>query len=561
MRIKISIVTTLLLSLFLQQTAWAATQVQASVSDNSIFLGDLFVLTIVLNDTGSEYQLNSKPLEQDFKVSRPSKSSSSTYINGKSQYQTQWQLTLQAKRIGELTIPALHIGSLTTEAIKISVKKPSTEATQTEDNLIFMENSLNKESAYLEQPLIFTSKIYIAQNSTDLELIAPDLADAAVTVYGEDKKDQTIRNGIRYETITRQFQINATKAGTFTINSPLLTGNVRKRVQIDAWQSRVISEPINIRGDSLQVTIKEKPADYQGKWLVSEDVRLFEKTPLTQQSYQVGEPITRSITLQIASIDKEKLPNIPFNYPKDLRFYPDQDELQEGQANGLHYAQRTIRHAIIADHPGELTLPEIKLPWWNSETDKQEFAVIPAQTLTILPAEKQTAEIPVNEIATPATDKEQMPTTVIVDNKALIIWQVICAVLLLALIMLTFYHLHYRRSQSVNKNKKPVQTSNKNYLNLQEALNKQQAPLAYQALLNYAQSEFPTLKSLSQLATRMNLDTQDKAELAAEIKILEKACADPAINWGSAQLSRLIEKHSRQKDTRISEDIMNLNPS
>ena len=563
MRIKLSIVTALFLSLFLHQVVWAATQLQASVSDNSIYLGDLFVLTITIDDNDSDLQLDTRPLEKEFNVYRPSQNRSSSYINGKASHQTQWQITLQAKQIGELTIPALQVGSLTTEAIKITVKKPSAQATETADHLIFMENSLNKSSAYLEQPLIFTSKIYIAQNqsSRELELIAPDLADATVTVYGEDKNGQTIRNGIRYKTITRQFEINAAKAGSFTISSPLLAGNLRKRVKVDEWRERIISEPINIRGDSLQVTIKEKPADYQGKWLVSEDVRLFEKTPLTQQSYQVGEPITRSITLQIASIDKEKLPNISFNYPKDLRFYPDQDELQEGQANGLHYAQRTIRHAIIADQPGELTLPEIKLPWWNSEIDKQEFAVIPAQTLTILAAEKQTAEIPVNEIATPATDKEQMPTTVIVDNKALIIWQVICAVLLLALIMLTFYHLHYRRSQSVNKNKKPVQTSNKNYLNLQEALNKQQAPLAYQALLNYAQSEFPTLKSLSQLATRMNLDTQDKAELAAEIKILEKACADPAINWGSAQLSRLIEKHSRQKDTRISEDIMNLNPS
>ena len=565
MRIKFSIITALFLSLFLQQSVWATPQIQTTVSDNSVFLGDLFVLTITINDNDSDFQLDTKPLEKEFNVSRPSQSRRSSYINGKASHQTQWQITLQAKQIGELSIPALKVGKLTTEAIKITVKKPSAQATQTQDNLIFMENSLNRNSVYLEQPLIFTSKIYIAQNqsSSELELIAPDLADATVTIYGEDKNGQTIRNGIRYKTITRQFQINANKASTFTIKSPLLAGNLRKRVKVDEWRERVISEPINIRGDSLQVTIKAKPADYQGEWLVSEDVRLFEKTPFTQQSYHVGEPITRSITLQIASINKEKLPNIPFNYPKDLRFYPDQDELQEGQANGLHYGQRTVRHAIIADQPGTLTLPEIKLAWWNSETDKQEFAVLPAQTLTILAAETQPAEIPVNETTTPVTDKEQTASKILVDNQALIIWQIVCGVLLLALIMLIFYHLYYRHSQSVNKNKnkKTVQPLNQAYLNLLEALSKQQASLAYQPLLHYAQNEFPALKSLSQLPEQMNLDTQEKTKLAAEIKALEHACADQSTTWSSTQLCKLIKKHYQQKDPCISEDIMNLNPS
>ncbi|MCW8995596.1 MAG: BatD family protein, partial [Psychromonas sp.] len=203
MRIKLSMVTALFLSLLFQQTVWAAPQIQTTVSDNAVFLGDLFTLTITINDSDSSFQLDSKPLKKDFNVFRPSQSRSSTYINGKSSEQTQWQITLQAKRIGELTIPALQIGNLTSDAIKIAVKKPSPQATKTADNMIFMENSLNKNSVYLEQPLIFSSKIYIAQSSNDLDLRAPDLAGATVTVYGEDKNGETIRNGIRYKTITR----------------------------------------------------------------------------------------------------------------------------------------------------------------------------------------------------------------------------------------------------------------------------------------------------------------------------------------------------------------------
>jgi surface antigen len=59
----------------------------------------------------------------------------------------------------------------------------------------------------------------------------------------------------------------------------------------------------------------------------------------------------------------------------------------------------------------------------------------------------------------------------------------------------------------------------------------------------------------------MNLDKQDKAELSAEIKALENACANQSTTWKSTQLAKLIKKHYQQNDPYINEDIMNLNPS
>ena len=558
MRIKFSIIIVLFLSLFWQQATWAAVQVEATVSDNAVFLGDRFTLTITINDTDSDYQLDTKPLENDFNVSRPSRSSSSNYVNGKSSYLTTWQVSLQAKRLGELSIPALKIANLSTESINITVKKPSTQATKTQDNQLFIENSLDKKTAYIGQSVILTSKIYIGRNADDLELITPTLEGATIAIYGEDKKDQTIRNGIRYNIITRQYEINASKVGKFTLQSPVLSGSLRKSVQVDEWRNRIVSEPINIRGDSLPITIKATPKNYQGKWLVSEDVRLFEDTKITEHSYHVGEPITRAITLQVASSDTDKLPNIDFNYPKNLRFYPDQDKLTEGQANGLHYAQRVIRHAIIAQKPGKLTLPEIKLAWWNSKTDKQDFAVLPAQTLTILAAEKSTQQAVIDKPVTPITPSQNQPS---VANKTLIVWQIVCALLLVALIVLTFYHLNYRRLQKTNKNKKPMQPVDQPYAKLQAAFNTQQASLVYQALLHYGQSEFPNLKSLSYFAALTNLDKQDKIHLASEIRTLENACAKPSPSWNSATLSKLIKHYHQQKNSTINNNIMDLNPS
>jgi len=559
MRIKFSIIIALLAGFFYSQQLLAAPQVLTSVSNNQVALGDIFILNIEIDDSDSDYQLDTGPLEKEFSVSRPSKNQRSTYINGNFSQHTQWQIRLQAKRTGDLTIPVLKIGPLSTEEIKLSVTPASKQATNTADNLVFMENSINKTSLYIGQPLIFTTRIYIAQATENMTLSGPKLKDARIEVYGQDKNEEAIRDGVRYKVITREFQIITDKAGDFNINSPLLSGELRKVVNLSNRQNQVIGVPINVRGDSLKIQVKGKPADFQGEWLISEDVRLLENNPLTQQDFHVGDPITRNITLQIASINKDKLPTIAFNYPKGLRFYPDQDEIKEGQANGLLYSQRTMRHAIIPDQAGELTLPEIKIAWWNSLTDKQEFAVLPAQTLTILAAEKQP-----QSLGNERDNISQLPaeTTLVIDNKNLIYWQITTALLLLGLITLLLYHLSYRRRHPALRQQKvhSIPVANQAYLNLQDALQQNNAPLVYQNLLTFLHREKYNIKSLSQITEFIFLPEKDEKQFSEEIKILEKACSSAVKHWDATKLSSLIDKYLRQTTALRKKTIMDLNP-
>ena len=99
------------------------------------------------------------------------------------------------------------------------------------------------------------------------------------------------------------------------------------------------------------------------------------------------------------------MPQIKLNYNNSMRYYPDKDDLKQGKINNKLYTQRTITHAIIANKAGQLVLPEIKIPWWNSVTDKQEFATLPAQTLTIK--------------AAPSTNNNQSNSTALLEMQHL----------------------------------------------------------------------------------------------------------------------------------------------
>ena len=548
--------------------AYADTHVSATVSNNDIVIGDFIDLTITVNDSDDDYQFDPSELNNHFNVSRPSQSNQTQYINGTLSQQTQWRVKIQAKQLGKIDIPALKIGDLYTQVITINVRKSSQKATTDSNVNAFIENSVNKQSLYLGQPLTLTSIIYLDQASqavNELQLVSPVLENAQIKVIGEDVNGSSVRNGIQYQTIKRIYQIDTQETGTLIINSPLLTGSLRKVVRIDDWKNRVVAQAINIRGDALTVTIKTLPKTVSETTLISDDIHLFEASDFATKALYVGEPITRKITLQAASITKDHIPTINFNYSPDLRFYPDKDKITEGTANGLTYIVREMQHAIIPDKAGELVLPEIKLAWWNSKTDKQAFATIPARTLTILPPKNSENAIgnPIvdsNQNKTPAIEKTK---TIYIDNNALIYWQIATLILLFALLLLVAYHFYYRKqvTQNLGAKNTPENTNISAIKALEDVFIQNNPNSAYIALLKYSQVQYPQSKTITQISALTNLATQEKISLEKEIKKLSLACTAKSNQWGHQALLILLKDAEAKSININSDDVMKINPT
>jgi len=538
----------------------AKTVAEASVSETNIQLGDVITLTVSINDNDSDYELDTRELSHIFNVSRPSRSSQTQYINGEFSQQTQWKVALRAKQTGALMIPALNIGSFKTTPIKVTVRKVSSQASNSKNNLAFMENSLNKTALYIGQSVVMTTKIYLLKQSNDLALMTPTLEGAEIVIIPEDKTGQSTVNGKSYNTVTRQYKITPTKTGEFEINSPLLTGSIHSVITING-QNRLKSKSVNVRGSALPITIKEKPKSFAGDWLISEDVRLFDNNDLLSQEIHVGDPITRKITLQIADIEQSKLPLIKLNYPTNVRVYPDKDEITTGQAdNGLSYAVRTMSHAIIADKAGTITLPEIKIAWWNSKTDKQAFATIPARELKVLPALKNDQQALAPAFVAPRSEKKAERKTVIVDSPALIYWQIATLILLLLLLLVVAYHFYYRKKQARLTTEKPPTKTDSSLNELIKTLKENNPKMAYRALLLYAQSHDAEIKSIASYPDKTTLSANDKTALKREVKRLELACINEKGSWDSQTLIELLST-ALSKKTNEKDSFTSLNPT
>jgi len=374
----------------------AALKITASVNQNPVLQGNSFILEIRANESISASDWDNSALLADFVVGRTSSNSQSYNINGTESHLTTFTTVLMARNIGAYTIPAFTIDGATTQPIKVNVISSSTANSHGFNNRnIELKVNVSDKTIYVGQQFIYTTILYIAQN-TKMQagnITEPTVTDGVVKQIGKDENGSQIINGRRFETITRQYAITVNTAGVSTISPSRFEGQVSTSKR--GYRFGPVT-PVIIQAETLNLNVQPPAADYKGEWLVSDFVQLNEELQPLENSYPQGEPITRTITLTVANVDKSALPDLALNWPSTIKVYPDKPQLTSFAQQGSYFSQQVLSFAIIPNQLGELTLPEISVPWFNNKTQQQEWATLPAKTVSIVPSENNAAN-PTNQ--------------------------------------------------------------------------------------------------------------------------------------------------------------------
>jgi hypothetical protein len=98
--------------------------------------------------------------------------------------------------------------------------------------------------------------------------------------------------------------------------------------------------------------------------------------------------VTLDLKLTADGLTAAQLPDLStlLNVPKQLKAYPDQPKLQDDPQGNDLIGTREQSVALIADEPGHVTVPELRLTWWDARAKQAREAILPAQTLTVDPA-------------------------------------------------------------------------------------------------------------------------------------------------------------------------------
>jgi len=355
--------------------SWAATKLEASVNKNPVLAGEFFMLNISVDDTVRGEQPDTSALLKDFVVGPMSLSSRTNIVNGSINKQTTWSVKLMTRAEGEYTIPAFSVAGLTSQPINLKVSKRDVDADKNND--IFLKTSLSSNSLFVQEAGVYTIKLYLAKELLDGSLSTPSMEDAQLTQLGKQTESYELVDGKRYLVITREYLIQPQKSGVYTIAGPAFQGRVQQNYR---------QLEVSALGDEQQIEIKPIPSNYKGAWLPSELVNLDEQWQPEDNTVEVGTPITRTITLTALGVTKEQLPEIAMPAIDGVRSYPDEKENNNAVRDGRVVSQQTASYALLPQRAGTYTLPEIKLPWYNTKTNRISYATLPERTITVIPS-------------------------------------------------------------------------------------------------------------------------------------------------------------------------------
>ena len=364
-------------------SAAAMADLSATADRRDIALGETLRLTI-LGDAGEQpSEIDLTPLNRDWEILSRSSATNARFINGRNNVTRTLELELAPLREGTLAIPSLITGGRRTTPISILVNPEPLIAPG--DATVLFESSIDQPSLYVQAELMLTITLQQAINLESPEISALDIADAVVEPLERQSFQRRVGNRTWLVTELR-YAIYPQKSGMLSI--PAIEFTAREVQAGRTLLGSRLGRRIRLSSEPLEVTVKSVPAAFPGDvWLPARTLTLTEDWSLDPEALSVGDSTTRTLKLIAEGLQGSQLPPLSsvqgaLNIP-ELRFYPDQESIDQSEiARGLQ-GTRTQSEALVARSDGNWALPEIRIPWWNTQTDQLEYAVLEPRNIAV----------------------------------------------------------------------------------------------------------------------------------------------------------------------------------
>lgn len=410
-----------LLSVCAAPTLWAG-DIEVTVEPNPPHANESFTLTFTTHGP-VDAEPDFAPLEAQLEIISRNRQTSIQWVNGDHAQATNWVLNVMAKQGGPLTIPAISFGNQQSPPKQIVLDAATDPAAAQVNDDLFLEAKAEPQSPYVQQQIIYTMQLWRRVDIGDATLSEPKVSgDAVIKRLGKDREFQASRDGKQYEVFERRYALFPQQSGHLGVEPVALTAQVFKRSRsvFDLFGQTATTR--RIQSTAVNLDVKPIPASFPGKvWLPAKRLRLQEDWDPEQKQVRAGEPITRSLNLWADGLTAGQLPEIPAPLPENTKSYPDQPQTSDQETATGFTAVRQQKTAIIPAAEGSLQLPQVELPWWNTETDSLELAILPATTIIATAAVPQ-APLDSGIEATPVTSPPAQPQTAAPVNVRSNLW-------------------------------------------------------------------------------------------------------------------------------------------
>ena len=505
----------------------AMAEVIATVDRASVELNESFMLKLTV-DSHIDAEPNIEGLDEDFFVGSRSYVTNTTILNGDVQRVVTWSYVLMAKKEGEFTIPSVSVGAERSNPVQVSVAPQSIAVPGEAD--IFISAEVDRENSYVQAQILYTVKTFraVATRQPRWSEPASSGVETLVEIAGEEKNYDALLNGKAYNVIERVYAFFPQESGELQISPARFEARVLRN-------GRITGRKV-FQSDSLTVVVNAippPPVDYpDAVWFPASSVELSQEWSRELDRLPAGEPVTRHVTVIASGQLQTQIPILEFAEIPGIRVYPDKPELRTVAGAAGVRALRRDQYALIGSIPGDVTLPQLTLPWWNVDTGEWQIASLPATTLTILPSP--------DAIVTPLVETTDAPApveTVVVHSE---LWRRVSEVLLVVwlLTLVSWWWSRRRPAQKVKEPEVPPlhKQQSRCLKTARKAALASDAGALKAALLQWGRLQWPddSPRNIGDLGKRVSMP------LSTELNKLCSASYGPGGDWDGATIAKAL---------------------
>jgi len=538
---------------FLILLSWqtiAMATLSMKVEPSTAQLGETIQLTLSHDRSSPSGIPDFTPLEKDFTLVGTGHNMSYSVTNGVAKSESQWVVQLIAKKSGVINIPAISLGQESSAPGQVTItsntKTTSNDnpTTPQEDDSVMLHAEISTSKPFVNEQMIYTVKLYSRKQLMNAAYQPPRVENAILIPLGEGRRYQTTLNSHEYGVDEQQYAIFSQKSGEMKITPPGLNAvvydTVPRHIHLDGTQTPVVVKPIPKKNT-------------QQHWLPAKHVALTEQYDPSVSSIAQGDTIVRTITLQAEAMPAELLPVLEFTDNKQYSVYPEKPETRNALRQQELIGTSSIKVTYLPTQAGRITLPEIKVTWFNTLTGKPETATLPEHILTVTAKIGTKATPPTAATSTPP--QPQPIVTAPTGPFYRLAWWIAGAFAVAWGLTLALWWRFRHRSIM------PKQNLRSTLANLHQACATNDPALVHVAILNWGRLQWPEadLFNLSQLSNLIHdLALKQQINLLSQALYRQNGQSDWCGNalWRAVKSLRVIK--STQKPKR--HDLPPMNP-
>ncbi|TNF18279.1 MAG: protein BatD [Rhodobacteraceae bacterium] len=414
-----------LVALMAGASAGFADGLTARISTDRLALGETFQLTLSADPADLTAAPDISALNADFDILGTSKSTQTRIVNGRRSALESWIITLAPRATGHLTIPALGAEQATSAAINVEVVDPADLPPVERAQGAAITLTAEPGTHYEQQEIPLTLRITTSDALRNGAITEPSSPNYVLERRGEDRISRMTQAGTPVTVIERDYLLRPQKSGTLRVAPFTLRGSISDP---DARRSDPFADffgrspfggagspfgsmlnpgrPVTLRTAPLTLEIKARPTAATDWFLPAKAVSLTAEWQPAQPEFRVGEAVTRHVRIEALGATEVQLPDIALPEVAGARVYSEGSQAGSIDTPDGTAAVRDFTFSVVPTSGGTLTLPEIRVTWFDTATEQARSALLPAETIQVAgPVASATAAPPA---ATPALSASEV---------------------------------------------------------------------------------------------------------------------------------------------------------